>query len=101
MGTAVRLTTRRQSLLCLFPPSPSFTMQQALLLVLLVAFVASTSAFHFGGWGMPFYGGIGGFGGMYGYPGLGFGYGGLGYGYGGLGYGYGGYGLMGFGRGYY
>merc|ERR1712154_34147 len=41
MGTAVRLTTRRQSLLCLFPSSPSSTMQQALLLVLLVAFVAS------------------------------------------------------------
>merc|ERR1711941_113169 len=78
MGTAVRLTTRRQSLLCL--SHPSITMQKTLLLVLLVAFVASTSAFHFG------LGGIG--------YGLGYGYGmPYGYGIGGYGLGVGGYGL--------
>merc|ERR1712154_656118 len=56
----------------LVPPHPS-TMQKTLLLVLLVAFVASSSAFHFGlggigyglgyGYGYPYaMGGIGGFG---------------------------------------
>merc|ERR1711941_46037 len=104
MGTAVRLTTRRQSLLCL--SHPSITMQKTLLLVLLVAFVASTSAFHFGlggigyglgyGYGMPYGYGIGG----YGLGGFGYGLGGYGLGVGGygLGYGFGGYPM--FGKGY-
>merc|ERR1712244_121217 len=102
---AVRLTTRRQSLLCLFHPIHPSTMQKALLLILLVAFVASTSAFHFGlggigyglgyGYGYPYaMGGIGGYGLGGFYPPLG-GYG-LGYG---LGYGFGGYNM--FGKGYY
>merc|ERR1712207_51392 len=99
MGTAVRQTSRRQSLLCLFLTSISIiTMQKALLLVLLVALVASTSAWYGAGFGM----GISPY--AYSMPGWYGGYGGYPYGgYGGYGYGYGypmlgGWGMMG--RGY-
>ena len=80
----------------------------ALAILLVPARPARAQFPAYGGGGMGFAYPAWGYGGFYGYPGMGYdgmgyGYGGMGYGYGGMGYGYGGmgYGFPGMGGGFY